>query len=387
MRSSWKIGTFAGIGVYIHSTFLILILWILFIYWNAGHNAATVVGGLLFTLALFVCVVLHEFGHALTARTFGIGTRDITLLPVGGVSNLERMPEEPSREFLVAIMGPAVSLGIAAALFLLLKLAGQPFRLRPMNSWPTASFVERLILANVVLAAFNLLPAFPMDGGRILRALLARYLGFARGTDIAARVGRGVAVVFGLLGLYGNPFLVLIAIFVWIGAGQESARVKMKSVFAGVPVTRVTVTDIAPISASAPLRRAVELVLHGTQQDFPVIDEGRFLGILTNKQLLQGLAQFGPDAHVSQVMLRDFHSVRPEEPLQSAVDQLQNTDRRVLPVVDGDRFLGFLTRDNVAEFVLLQTALRGARRFPANGPDGSSPAPAEEGERRPKLIA
>jgi Zn-dependent protease len=385
VRSSWKVGTFAGIGVYIHSTFLILILWILFIYWNAGHNAATVAGGLLFTLALFVCVVLHEFGHALTARMFGIGTRDITLLPIGGVSNLERMPEEPGREFLVAIMGPAVSIGIAGALFLLLKLAGQPFRLRSMTPWTAASFVERLILANIVLAAFNLLPAFPMDGGRILRAVLARYLGFARATDIAARVGRGVAVLFGLVGLYGNPFLFLIAIFVWIGAGQESARVQMKSVFAGVPVSRVTVTDIASISVSAPLRSAVELVLHGTQQDFPVTEEGRFLGILTNKQLLHGLAQFGPDAVVSQVMLRNFHSVHPEQPLQSAVEELQSADRRVLPVVDGDRFLGFLTRDNVAEFVLLQTALRGTRRIPATGPGGS--APAGEEESRPKLIA
>ncbi len=348
MWKSWKIGEFAGIGVYVHPTFLVLVLWILFVYWSVGHNLATVASGLLFTFALFFCVVLHEFGHALTARRYGIKTREITLLPIGGVSSLERIPEEPAQEFHVAIMGPLVSLAIATVLFLLLKLTKQPITLEQINSWSASSLLARLMIANVVLAAFNLLPAFPMDGGRVFRALLARSIGFARATRVAAKVGHAVAVLFGLIGLYSNPFLVFIAVFVWIGASQEAAMAQMKSAFAGVPVSRVTVTEITAIAPSDPLERAVELVMHGTQQDFPVVEDGRLVGLLTNKELLRGLSQFGPDAPVSEVMVRDFHAVGPDDPLQSALEQLQSGAARVLPVVDHDRLLGLLTLDNVA---------------------------------------
>lgn len=386
MRGSWKIGTFAGIGVYIHPTFLILIFWILFVYWTIGHNLETVVSGLLFTLALFVCVVLHEFGHALTARRYGIGTREITLLPIGGVSSLERIPEEPGQEFRVAAMGPVVSIAIAAVLFLLLRLAGQPFRWDQINSWTSVSFVQRLVLANIVLAVFNLLPAFPMDGGRIFRALLARYVGPVKATRAATRVGHAVAILFGLVGLYSNPFLLFIAFFVWIGASQESAMVQMKAAFAGVPVSRITVTDITTIPASAPLKRAVELVLHGTQQDFPITEDGRLLGILTNKELLQGLSERGPNAPVSQVMLRDFRSLAPTDSLQSALEQLQSTSRRVLPVADGQQFLGFITIENLAEFMMLQAALHQQDKAPSADDSGSIRHHGDH-ERWPRLIA
>lgn len=368
MKTSWKIGTFAGIGVYIHPTFLILVLWILFVYWNVGHNLATVAGGLIFTLALFFCVVLHEFGHALTAKRYGIKTRDITLLPIGGVSRLERIPEEPLLEFHVAVMGPIVSLAIAAILFLLLKLGGQSITLEQLNSWTSASLVTRLMFANVLLAVFNLLPAFPMDGGRIFRALLARYVGFTRATRVAAKVGHAVAILFGLVGLYSNPFLVLIAVFIWIGASQEQAMAQMKWAFAGVPISQVTITDITPIAASDPLSHAVELVVHGTQQDFPVVEDGRLVGILTNKELLRGLSQSGPDTPVADVMMRDVRSVNADDVLQSAMEQLQNSGTRVLPVVDHEQFLGFLTLDNLAEFLMLQSALhQDGRAFPTDG--------------------
>jgi CBS domain-containing protein len=284
-------------------------------------------------------------------------------------------------------MGPVVSLGIAAILFLLLKLTGQSLRLEHVNAWTTASFVERLMLANLILAAFNLLPAFPMDGGRIFRALLARHVGFARATRMAARVGHTVAVLFGLLGLYSNPFLVIIAVFVWVGASQEAAMVQMKSAFAGILVSRVTLTDITSISASDPLRKAVELVLHGTQQDFPVIENGRLAGILTNKELLHGLSQHGPDTPVSEVMLRDFCSVGPSDSLQSALEQLQTTRARVLPVVDRDRFLGLVTVDALAEFMMLQSALQQEGRTSPAGNSASSMHRPGDQERGPRLIA
>jgi len=357
VKGSWKIGKFAGIGVYIHPTFLILVVWILFVYWRLGHDLATVVRGLIFTLAIFVCVVLHEFGHALTARRYGIDTRDITLLPIGGISSLEKMPDEPVQEFHVAVMGPVVSFGIAAVLFLILKLTGAG-ALAQMNSWTAASFLQRLMVANLMLAAFNLLPAFPMDGGRIFRALLARYVGFVRATRVAARVGHTLAVLFGAIGLFTNPFLVLIAVFIWVGASQELAMAEMKTALAGVPVSRVTMTDITPISASDPLSRAAELVLQGAQQDFPVIENGRLVGILSSKNLLHGFSQRGPDAPVSEFMLRNCPAIAPEASLQSALEKFQESGCRVLAVVDRDRLVGLLTMDNLSEFVMLQSALK-----------------------------
>ena len=385
MKGSWKIGKFAGIGVYVHPTFLLLVLWIFFVYWNLGHNLTTVVRGLVFTLAIFVCVVLHEFGHALTARRYGIETRDITLLPIGGVSSLEKMPEEPMQEFHVAVMGPVVSFGIAGVLFLVLKLTGAS-TLAQMNSWTTASFLQRLMMVNLVLGAFNLLPAFPMDGGRVLRALLARYVGFSRATRIAVRVGHTLAVVFGVIGLFTNPFLVLIAVFIWVGASQELVMVETKSAFAGVPVSRVTVTDVTPISASDPLSRAVELMLHGTQQDFPVIENGRFAGILSNKDLLHGLSQSGSEAPVSEFMLRKCPAIPPDASVQSALEEFQRSGCRVLAVVDQGRLLGLLTMDNLAKFMTLQSAhSREGRTVRPAGTDQRRTR--DDAERWPRRIA
>jgi Zn-dependent protease len=181
MRWSWKLGTFAGIGVYVHATFLILVAWLVLLEWNQGHRGGAVFRGVFFILALFACVVLHEFGHALTAKRFGIPTRDITLLPIGGMSRMERIPDDPHQELWVAIAGPAVSIAIAA-LFAFLLATGVQSPFKRIATWTGASFVEQLMFANIVLAIFNMLPAFPMDGGRIFRAALARYMDYSRAT-------------------------------------------------------------------------------------------------------------------------------------------------------------------------------------------------------------
>src|SRR5215831_10921446 len=278
IRGSWKIGEFAGIGVYIHPTFLILVVWVLFVSWRSGHSVQAMASGLLFILALFVCVVLHEFGHALTARHYGIRTRDITLLPIGGVSHLERIPDDPKQEFYIALMGPVVSLGIALLLFLVLRLTGAKVTMESLSSWTAASFLTRLMIANVTLAVFNLIPAFPMDGGRIFRALLSRFVRPEKATRIAAGLGHVIAVLFAILGLFSNPFLVLIALFIWMGASQEASMAQMKSRLEGISARQIMVTDFTALSPNAPLERAVEMVLHGRQQDFPVVDNGQLVG-------------------------------------------------------------------------------------------------------------
>jgi Zn-dependent protease len=227
MKWSWKIGSYAGIGVYIHATFLLIILFVIFQHWALGNSIAETSLGVLFTLAIFLCVVLHEFGHALAAKRYGIRTRDITLLPIGGVARLERMPDEPRQELLVALAGPAVNVVLAFLLFI--GLAATDNLVAPETMGVAhGSFFERLLFVNLFLVAFNMIPAFPMDGGRVLRALLATRMEYTRATSVAAALGQGIALVFGLLGIIWNPMLIFIALFVWIGAQQEASLTQMR---------------------------------------------------------------------------------------------------------------------------------------------------------------
>ena len=304
MRWSWKIGEFAGIGVYIHATFWLLILFILYVHWHEGHNLATALAGVVFILAIFACVVLHEFGHALTARKFGIKTRDITLLPIGGLARLERMPEDPRQELWVAAAGPAVNVVIAVALYGLLTAAGAQPDLKNLE-WVGGDFLNKLMVVNIWLVAFNLLPAFPMDGGRVLRALLASRLEYTRATQIAARIGQMMAFLFGFVGLFTNPFLVFIALFVWMGAEQEAAMVQMKSSLGGIPVARVMLTDYRALGPDDTLSTAIDHILAGWQQDFPVVFGDHVLGVLTREDLLRALAQGGSVALVRDAMQRE----------------------------------------------------------------------------------
>ncbi|MEJ5200225.1 MAG: site-2 protease family protein, partial [Anaerolineae bacterium] len=224
MKWSWKIGEFAGIGVYMHATFLLLIGWVALSGWLAGRTLNAALSGVVFILALFLCVVLHEYGHALTARRYGIKTRDITLLPIGGVARLERMPDDPRQELWVALAGPAVNFVIAAVLLAGLLATGtwRSFNLAQLGD---SSFLGRLLSINISLALFNLIPAFPMDGGRAVRALLATRLEYTQATHIAATLGQAIALIFGFIGLFTNPLLVFVALFVWMGAGQEASVV------------------------------------------------------------------------------------------------------------------------------------------------------------------
>lgn len=233
MKWSWKIGEFAGIGVYMHATFLLLIGWVALSGWLQGRTVAAAAGAVAFILALFLCVVLHEYGHALTARRYGIKTRDITLLPIGGVARLERMPDNPRHELWVALAGPAVNVAIAGALGIWLLATTSLQYISPL-SMTGGSFVERLLAVNISLVLFNLIPAFPMDGGRVVRALLATRLEYTRATQIAAMLGQGITLVLGFVGLFSNPLLVFVALFVWMGAAQEASMVQMKSALGGV---------------------------------------------------------------------------------------------------------------------------------------------------------
>jgi Zn-dependent protease/predicted transcriptional regulator len=361
MSWSWRIGRIAGIDVYIHFTFLLLLGWVAVMHYLAHGDLAEAVGGLVFIVALFGIVVLHELGHALAARRYGIRTRDITLLPIGGVARLERMPDDPKQELVVALAGPAVNVVMAAGLYLGLALGQGP---APMGDVVRVggSFVDQLFWVNVSLAVFNLLPAFPMDGGRVLRALLAMRLDYVRATQVAARVGQGMALVFGFLGLFGNPFLIFIALFVWLAAAQEASLVQMRSALDGIPVIRAMITDFRALQPDDPLARAVEHLLAGYRQDFPVVEDGRLVGVLTRDDLTAALSKHGLEASVRDSMQREFVTTDPREMLQTALARLQNCGCRTLPVVQDGRLLGLVTADSLAEVLMIQEALRGAGR-------------------------
>jgi len=289
MKWSWKIGEYKGIGVYIHATFLLIIIWVAYSHWAAGQSLAATITGILFVLAIFACVVLHEFGHALTAQKYNIKTRDITLLPIGGVARLERMPDDPRQELYVALAGPAVNVVIAAAIFIWLMVTSV---MEPITSLTltSGSFLERLMYVNIFLVLFNMLPAFPMDGGRVTRALLAMRMDYARATQIAANLGQGMALLFGFIGFFTNPFLIFIALFVWIGAQQEASMAQVKSAFDGIPVGHAMLTDFYTLNSTDTLGHAVQLILAGSQQDFPVLENSHVVGVLTrNEAILPGI--------------------------------------------------------------------------------------------------
>jgi Zn-dependent protease/predicted transcriptional regulator len=367
MKWSWRVARIAGIDLYVHATFVLLLAWIGYREYANGPRA--IVAALTYIVALFTIVVLHELGHALTARRFGVQTRDIILLPIGGVARLERMPRNPRQELLVALAGPAVNVALAIVLFAVVRLGGPPpaaYLLYDLDMIASVrAFLYQLVFVNVVLALFNLLPAFPMDGGRVLRALLAmRMSSYARATSIAARVGRVMALCLAVAGLYGfrNPFWALIAVFVWIGAGNEAAAVQTTSSLDGVPIEDLMIRDVHTLTPNEPLSRAVQLTLDGFQQDFPVLDEqGLLVGVLTRADLLRALSERGTQATVADAMHRRFETAGPDERAEEAIDRLRACGCNAMPVVRGRELLGVLTLENIGEYIMIRSALGSSR--------------------------
>jgi len=384
MKWSWRVGQLAGIDLRIHATFVLLLGWVWASYWTAGKSMEAMPAGVGFIVALFACPVSHELGHAVAALKFGIRTRDITLLPIGGAARLERMPEEPKQELWVALAGPAVNVVIAAVLYCWLALTHgwAPFTL----SFAAGPFVERLLLANIWLALFNLIPAFPMDGGRALRALLASRMTYTQATQFAASVGQGLAFVFGFIGLFANPMFLFIGLFVWIGTSQEAGAVQMRSALSGTPAQAAMLTDFEGLQPGDTLADAVRLTLRGSQHDFPVLERRRVTGILTRTDLLVGLAEHGQDLPVTAVMRREFLVA---EMLEIALQRLQECDCHTMPVVHDGRLVGLLTMDNLGEYLLIEAAMQ--KRDPRSGlvsrmlwRGEKRPSPADSGIRSPR---
>ena len=370
MSWSFPIARLFGSEIRIHVTFFLLLAWIGIAHYQQGGTPAAI-QGIIFILALFACVIAHEFGHALAARRYGIKTPDITLLPIGGVARLERMPEKPGQEIVVALAGPAVNVVIAVVIILILNGGFSMEALQRLDN-PAISFMVRLASVNIFLVLFNLIPAFPMDGGRVLRALLALRFSRRRATQIATRIGQALAFVFGFLGLMGNPMLIFIAIFVYLAATAEAQSVGLQDVSRHLGVRDVMITRFETLGPQATIGEAAELLLRTTQHEFPVVDGGgKLRGILTRDAMIQALAKTGVQTPVLDAMAGDIATVPALARLETAMKALQEHGTPAVGVVDWDgRLVGYVTAENIGELMLIESAGRGVpgKRIRPSGP-------------------
>lgn len=364
MSWSLSIGKIAGTVVRIHLTFLLFLAWIFAAGYSRGGGEAAW-DSVIFMLLLFGCVLLHEFGHIFTARAFGVSTPYVTLLPIGGVAQLERIPEEPGQEFLIAIAGPLVNVAIA---ILLIVFGGAVLTQNAAAAIDNGqiSMVDRLAAVNLFLAVFNLIPAFPMDGGRILRAALAARLGYVRATEIAAAIGQFVAFALGFIGLLYNPILIFIAIFVYLAASSEAHMVALRAVSRGLPVSHAMMTQFATLKPEAHVDEAVQTLLATSQGEFPVVDDaGKPAGLLTRADVIKAIKTLGPDARVADAMSPDIPTIGHRSSLDEAFKLLQEKQTAAIGVVDGTgRLTGLITSETIAEMVMLGDALPKGGRGP-----------------------
>jgi Zn-dependent protease len=344
MSWSIKLFTVGGTAVRMHLTFLLLVAWIAVIEWRHGtpRDAAR---GVLFILVLFACVVLHEFGHIWAARRYGIRTPDVTLLPIGGIASMERMPEKPGQEIAVSLAGPAVNAVIAFVILVFLRLDASPLSFGAIQG----SFLAQIAAANLVLLVFNLIPAFPMDGGRVLRGVLAIWLGFPRATQVAARIGQGLAILLGIYGLMGNPILVLIAIFIFAAAGGEARYVKLRELARGRTVLDAMVAPVEALTVAASAENAAALFARSGQHVAPVVDGAGYLrGIVMREKALEAMKQNRGATPVLELMESNVPTVAESAKLETAVPLLLGARARWLGVVDASgRLVGYLTPASV----------------------------------------
>lgn len=353
MRWSITLGSFKGTAVRVHVTFILFLAWIGFAaYQREGIVAAR--DSLIFIVAIFGCVVLHEFGHILTARRFGIASPEVTLLPIGGVADMNRMPDKPYQELLIAVAGPAVNLVIAAAILIYLGAVNIGDAVHITD--PTAGLLPRLAATNVFLAIFNMIPAFPMDGGRVLRAGLAMWLGQGRATRIAATIGQGFAFLLGFVGLFGHPMLVFIAVFVYMAAAGEAQMTDTLEAARGLRASDAMETRISAISRGATVHEAIDILLATSQDEFPVVDGGgRLHGFLARGEIIEALQSSEAGAPIAPYIRREAISIGANEAIDPVLPML--AEGSSVGVTDEfGRVVGLLTRQSLAEIMMIRDA-------------------------------
>jgi len=345
--------TVFGVPVRLHFTFILLLVFLLFIGVGGRQSGATTA---LYILGLFASVLLHELGHALMARRYHIHTVEIVMFPIGGVSRFERQPKA-WEELWITLAGPAVNLLIAVALLAWVATQQGFVALEKLAEPTDANLAERIALGNLLLCLFNLLPAYPMDGGRVLRAFLALRRPEEEATRLAAGAGQVLAFAMGLAGLlWGNFMLVFVALFVYLGAFQEGAAARGRILTSGFQVEAAMITDFRTLQHGDTIRDAGQLLLATSQHDFPVMLGDQVVGLLSRAALMRAMMAEGPDAYVAGAMDREFKRVTPGTPLSEALPLFSGPGACVLVMDDEGLLKGMLTSEHFSEFILLRQA-------------------------------
>jgi Zn-dependent protease/predicted transcriptional regulator len=358
MNFSLKIARIRGIDVYLHWTFLLFLGWLVISNLNKGDNVAESLMGVWFILALFGCVLLHELGHALAGARYGIKTKNILLLPIGGVANMEKMPEKPAQELVVALAGPAVNVVIMGILLIYFQIVGGfPTSPEEVTGQITSSnFLFNLLVVNGFLALFNLIPAFPMDGGRVLRALLAMRFDRAKATNIAAKIGQVLAIAFVFAGFFYNPWWIFIGLFIFLGAGAESNFESTRSALANYKVRDVLMHQFTTFHAFETLDKAIAALLDGQEKEFLVEQDNEIVGILTRDEIIRGLREVGQGANIGRIANKQFFTLAPDMPLEEAYARMMQSNGTLCPVIENGALIGVLNMENITEVVMLANA-------------------------------
>lgn len=363
MKASFSLGKLFGIRVQVHWTFLLIILWAVYMGLSRGGTTESILWTVALVLSIFVCVVLHELGHSLTARRYGIATSKITLLPIGGVASLERMPENPKQELMVAVMGPAVNVFIAGLLYLFvssqLEIFQQPEEAASFFQEINAgNFLLNLFIVNIMLVLFNAIPAFPMDGGRVLRALLSFRMDRVKATQIAANLGQVIAVLFFFIGLYYNPILLIIGVFVFFGASGEYTMVQQMSVLRGHKVREAMLSNYTILHPEDSLKRVGEVLLSGMERHFVVAhNANEVVGILPQSKIAAAFRDQHHNLTVANIMDQNFKVLSPQDDLTEVYRLVQGGRYPFFPVMENGNLIGAVDMENINEFIMIQARL------------------------------
>jgi Zn-dependent protease/CBS domain-containing protein len=358
MKGSLKLIRLAGVNIYVHWTFSLLLAFILFRGIKMGYDTPQLLWSVLFILSIFFIVVLHELGHSLAARKFGIPTKDITLLPIGGVARLEKMPEKPMEELVVAIAGPLVNVVLAFILYLFVEIpSAEELTEEVVIAIGPQNFLFNLFIVNIILAVFNMIPAFPMDGGRVLRALLSIKIPRHKATFIAARVGQVLAILFIIGGFYGNPFLILIGLFIIFGAQAEAQQTKTNYMLKGATLDDVLMQQYETLNVDDSIHTAVKKLLDGQSKNFVVLDNGEPVGSLNRDEMIKTLSEEGLAVLVKDAMNPELLKFPDTLELEEAYRKMMETNASIALIFDKGNFKGIVDTENILEFILVKSAL------------------------------
>jgi Zn-dependent protease/predicted transcriptional regulator len=359
MNWSFRIAQVGGIAIRVHVTFFLILLLGALQWGGITGTPEGALFGIVLMILLFTCVTLHELGHGLVAARFGIPVREITLFPLGGVAQITKNPEKPIQELLIAIAGPLVNVVIALILFVVvgglggvnvLDGRGLLDSLDNLGQPSLPGLLVWLLAANVTLVVFNMIPAFPLDGGRVLRALLAMALGYRRATRLASAIGQIIAIGLGVFGLIeGNFILMLIAVFVFFGAGQETATAESKTILTTLRVGDAYNKNALTLAVGDRVSKVVDYLLTGYQPDFAVLQGTSLLGVVTRNDVLRALGSSTIDLFVTEIMEREMLKVDASKTLQEVSELMAQQGTRLAAVYNGAAYLGLISAEDIAE--------------------------------------